>query len=139
MRNVTTIESTHHGSRPIAQRFRELRTTDFSTDPPNFPWARRVQLAPDPKEVVAIKVVLFKATGGGNPERDWVWRSGIGTMVLQSGISIVPWALHGNWIIFFTTAITTMLALFGCTLSYRDYRFCRGMAGRTLYYRWLRG
>ncbi|THH19317.1 hypothetical protein EW146_g1825 [Bondarzewia mesenterica] len=39
----------------------------------------------------------------GVPDRDWVYYSGVGVMVVQAAIAVIPGALHDNWVILLLT------------------------------------
>ena len=58
----------------------------------------------------ALRVVVFRAKPGF-VSKDWIWYSGIATMILQCTISFVPFLYHGNWVILMVTLVGTVLAL----------------------------
>ncbi|KAI0654356.1 hypothetical protein C8Q70DRAFT_925934 [Cubamyces menziesii] len=47
----------------------------------------------------------------GVPEHDWVYWSGVLVILAQLAISVIPGALHGNWIVLIVTVGGTLLAL----------------------------
>ncbi|CDO72035.1 hypothetical protein BN946_scf184943.g70 [Trametes cinnabarina] len=49
----------------------------------------------------------------GVPARDWVYWSGVLVILAQLAISVVPGALHGNWIVLIVAVGGTVLALLG--------------------------
>ncbi|GBE85927.1 hypothetical protein BKA93DRAFT_830681 [Sparassis latifolia] len=51
-----------------------------------------------------------------SPARDWVYWSGVAAIVLQLGISVIPGAIWGNWMVLIITAGGTLLALAGSAL-----------------------
>ena len=69
-----------------------------------------------------LTVSFFKACNNspdeiqGVPKTDWVYFSGIGTIVLQLLIAIIPGACYGDWTILMVTTIGTVLALVGGAL-----------------------
>lgn len=52
----------------------------------------------------------------GVPAMDLVWISGFITAIVQLGISIVAWAINGNWLVFLTTSSGTVLAFLNASL-----------------------
>ena len=52
-------------------------------------------------------------TAQGIPKADWVYFSGLGTILLQLAIAVVPGACYADWTILAVTAIGTILALVG--------------------------
>ncbi|KAI0050547.1 hypothetical protein FA95DRAFT_1450779, partial [Auriscalpium vulgare] len=52
----------------------------------------------------------------GVPARDWVYFSGLSTIIVQLAIAIIPGAIHGNWVVLLLTATGTLLALAGGAL-----------------------
>jgi hypothetical protein len=58
----------------------------------------------------ALRVVVFK-THGLTANRDWIWYSGVATMIIQMAMAIVPFVLKGNWVILMVTLVGTLLAL----------------------------
>ena len=66
--------------------------------------------------------------------RDWVWTMGVVTIFVQLGVSVIPWALHGNWSIFLVTAAgTTMALVCGAIPQWRTEKWaCRENSKRTV-------
>ncbi|KAK7688519.1 hypothetical protein QCA50_008057 [Cerrena zonata] len=52
----------------------------------------------------------------GVPKLDWVYYTGIGVIIVQLAIAIIPGAVDQNWTILTVTAIGTILALIGGAL-----------------------
>lgn len=68
---------------------------------------------------IGLCVAVYKWVDGvepGVPARDWVWWSGFLASTLQLGVSIIPWRQHGNWAVFITTAVGTVLAYISASL-----------------------
>ncbi|KAI8977733.1 hypothetical protein BD414DRAFT_377137, partial [Trametes punicea] len=60
----------------------------------------------------------------GVPSRDWVDWSGVLVILAQLGISVIPGALHGNWIILIVTVGGTVLALLASGLpQWREEKY----------------
>ncbi|KAI0712404.1 hypothetical protein C8Q76DRAFT_857914 [Earliella scabrosa] len=68
--------------------------------------------------VAFYRTVPKQETDGGmpRPARDWVYWAGVAVILLQLGVSIVPFVLHGNWIVFFVTLAGTLLVQAGSAL-----------------------
>lgn len=60
----------------------------------------------------AFTIAVFRSkpvyTG---PANDWLWYSGIVTMVVQCGVATIPWGLYGDWTVFMVTAAGSLLAM----------------------------
>ncbi|KAH8084896.1 hypothetical protein BXZ70DRAFT_978755 [Cristinia sonorae] len=56
---------------------------------------------------------IAKHTMPGVPHRDWLYWSGVVCILIQLGISIIPGAIHNDWVTLVVTAAGTMLALLG--------------------------
>jgi hypothetical protein len=52
----------------------------------------------------------------GVPVLDWVWFSGFVVILVQLGISIIPWIIHKDWIYFLLTATGNSMAIVGASL-----------------------
>ncbi|KAH6622267.1 hypothetical protein C7974DRAFT_397987 [Boeremia exigua] len=52
----------------------------------------------------------------GEPDRDWLWWSGLVVSILQLAIASIPWGLHNNSDIFIATAGGTVLAYASASL-----------------------
>jgi hypothetical protein len=66
--------------------------------------------------------------------RDWVWTMGVVTIFVQLAISVIPWALHGNWSIFLVTLAGTAMSLIcGAIPQWKTEKWaCRGNSKRTV-------
>ena len=66
-------------------------------------------------EDVGLSITVFKALAPdikhGLPSIDWCWMCGLITIVLQLGISAIPFGLHGDWSTLLVTSSGTILAL----------------------------
>ncbi|KAI0675755.1 hypothetical protein C8Q78DRAFT_951429, partial [Trametes maxima] len=55
------------------------------------------------KNTIALTIAFYRTRRddpcAGIPKRDWVYWTGVATILLQLGIAIVPGAWHGNWIV----------------------------------------
>ena len=71
-----------------------------------------------------LTVTFFEACNNGTdsgtvqgiPKADWVYFSGIGTILLQLAIAVIPGACYKDWTILMVTTIGTILALAGGAL-----------------------
>ncbi|KAK7032593.1 hypothetical protein VNI00_012856 [Paramarasmius palmivorus] len=52
----------------------------------------------------------------GVPELDWCWWLGVVTIIIQLGVSAIPFAVFGDWSIFLVTVAGTILSLLTSTL-----------------------
>src|SRR5271170_2220781 len=59
----------------------------------------------------ALRVVVYRARPAAPATKDWIWYSGIATMILQCIVSMVPFLYHGNWVILMVSLVGTVLAL----------------------------
>ncbi|OTB01309.1 hypothetical protein M426DRAFT_266400 [Hypoxylon sp. CI-4A] len=60
---------------------------------------------------ISLRIDIFDLEGESRPSIDRVWIMGWITILVQLGIGIIPWALHGRWSIFLITGAGTLLAL----------------------------
>ena len=58
----------------------------------------------------ALRVGIFKAKAHSS-YRDWIWYSGISTMIVQFILAMIPFIYQGNWVILMVTIVGTVLAL----------------------------
>lgn len=66
-------------------------------------------------KTVSLRIDIFETHGDGKPQIDRAWVFGWLTILAQLGISIAPWVLYDDWIIFLVTACGTVFALItGC-------------------------
>lgn len=65
----------------------------------------------------SITVQCYDVKNVGKPAKDWVYWTGVLTILLQLAISLVPGILRGNWIVLVTTIGGTVLAQAGSGLS----------------------
>jgi hypothetical protein len=56
----------------------------------------------------------------GRPTRDLLFYNGIFSIIIQLGISSIPWAIYGDWSVFLLTAAGISLAL--CTAALPEWR-----------------
>lgn len=73
----------------------------------------------------ALRITVYRTIDDppqnhGVPIVDWVWYSGFVTIVIQVGISIIPWVLSGDWAIFTLTISGNVLIL--VTGSFKQWR-----------------
>lgn len=70
----------------------------------------------------------------GVPTLDWVWLSGMATIVIQIALSIIPWILDGDWVIFMIIAAGNLFALVGASLpQWREEKWpCPRTGGSTV-------
>ncbi|KAH7303416.1 hypothetical protein B0I35DRAFT_446753 [Stachybotrys elegans] len=66
---------------------------------------------------VSLRIDIYDQQPVGNVDVDWIWWQGWLAIIIQIGVSIVPWALSGDWGIFMVTLAGTTLALFTGSLS----------------------
>ncbi|KIY53633.1 hypothetical protein FISHEDRAFT_15425, partial [Fistulina hepatica ATCC 64428] len=66
--------------------------------------------------------------------RDWMWISGVVAIIIQLVVATIPWALHGDWIMFLVTSAGTILALLsGALPQWRVEKWaCRKDSNRTV-------
>ncbi|KAJ5345859.1 hypothetical protein N7452_003863 [Penicillium brevicompactum] len=108
-------------------------------DTPMIPPNDDEEVSVDPQPHVALCVAVYhwsSTTKGreamGRPGHDWVWWTGILVSGVQIGISIIPFAIHGDWRIFLVTFSGTVLAYCHGSLSQwkREKWPCRGNASK---------
>ena len=58
----------------------------------------------------ALRVAVFEAKAHSSC-RDWIWYSGIATMIVQFVLAVIPFICQGNWVILMVTFVGTVLAL----------------------------
>lgn len=58
-----------------------------------------------------------KTLEAGVQQRDWLYWSGVSTMVLQLGLAAIPLGVHGDWSVLMLTVAGTLLALITGSLS----------------------
>lgn len=70
----------------------------------------------------------------GVPTLDWVWLSGMAIIVIQIALSIIPWVLYGDWVIFMIIAAGNLFALVGASLpQWREEKWpCPRNGGSTV-------
>ncbi|KIW62680.1 hypothetical protein PV04_10833 [Phialophora macrospora] len=84
----------------------------------------------DPPPRVSLRIDIFELQGDETgPSIDHVCVLGWLTIAAQLGISIIPWALYGDWIIFLVTAAGTLFALLTGSLHQWN---CEKWPGRRL-------
>lgn len=77
----------------------------------------------------SIRIDIFELGMHSKPSVDGVWWLGWLTMIVQVGIALVPWILHGDWGIMMVVLCGTFMALLTCALpQWRDEKW----AGRVL-------
>jgi hypothetical protein len=77
----------------------------------------------------SIRIDIFELGVHSKPSIDNVWWLGWLTMIVQIGVAIVPWVLHGDWGIMMILLCGTFMALLTCALpQWRDEKW----AGRIL-------
>lgn len=69
----------------------------------------------------ALRVSVFEvdsntAVSHGVPALDWVWCSGVGVIMLQLILAMLPWILDHDWVPFLITAAGNAFALCGASL-----------------------
>jgi hypothetical protein len=86
-------------------------------------------------EWVALRVYIYEIESGEKhevPNRDWVWYSGLVTIIAQLGISIVPWILSSHWGAFLVTLSGNFLALVEASLPpWKDEKWATQKSGNT--------
>lgn len=60
---------------------------------------------------ISLRIDIFELDGEARISIDRVWVIGWAIIIIQLGISIIPWGLHGHWSIFLITGAGTLLAL----------------------------
>ncbi|OAP57723.1 hypothetical protein AYL99_08461 [Fonsecaea erecta] len=114
-----TAES--HASRRLANgRVANDETTDEqNTFRPPEP---EIEPAEHPKRPwEALRVVVYRVDKGrkseqGIPSLDWVWFCGGAVIIIQLAVSILPWAMDGDWAPFLVTSTGNCLAVCGASL-----------------------
>ncbi|KAI0102850.1 hypothetical protein GGR51DRAFT_573859 [Nemania sp. FL0031] len=76
-------------------KLRQYRTGEAQRDPPR----------------VSLRIDIFELEGQEKPAIDHVWVLGWLTIAVQLGVSIIPWALYGDWAVFLIAGAGTVLAL----------------------------
>ncbi|KAI0324849.1 hypothetical protein GY45DRAFT_1331089 [Cubamyces sp. BRFM 1775] len=78
----------------------------------------------------SLNIAFYRTVSGhgvpkaGVPARDWVYWSGVLVILAQLAISVIPGALHGNWIVLVVTIGGTVLALLGSGLpQWREEKY----------------
>jgi len=68
---------------------------------------------PPRRRRAGLCVAVYDAPGAraGLPDKDWLYLSGVAVTIVQLGISIIPWILFGDWLIFLVTSAGTLLAI----------------------------
>ncbi|KAH8723096.1 hypothetical protein GQ44DRAFT_621333 [Phaeosphaeriaceae sp. PMI808] len=87
----------------------------------------------------ALRVSVYEVNetppcGHGVPILDWAWFSGFVIIIIQFGISAIPWALHNDWSAFLLTACGNSLALVeGSLPQWREEKWaCTKKGGATV-------
>ncbi|KAL2039839.1 hypothetical protein N7G274_007240 [Stereocaulon virgatum] len=75
----------------------------------------------------ALRVSIFKIIPGSEPGRpihDYVWFSGLGIILLQLGLAVVPLCLSGEWPVLVITTCGTLVALsHGALAQWREEKW----------------
>jgi hypothetical protein len=83
----------------------------------------------DPRGRDSIRIDIFELGAHSKPSIDGVWWLGWLIMIVQVGIALVPWILHGDWGIMMIIICGNFMALLTCALpQWRDEKW----AGRIL-------
>lgn len=64
----------------------------------------------------ALRIMVFRPSddarsNAGVPEKDSIWWTGIGVILVQLALASIPWIVSANWSVFLVTAAGTVLAL----------------------------
>jgi hypothetical protein len=90
------------------------------------------------KSHIAISVSVFKASqtrGPGKPTHDWVYFTGLGTMLVHFGVVSIPCALYQDWAVILTTVLGSLFALaYGALPAWKEEKFgaCGKGASKTI-------
>ncbi|KAJ8592775.1 hypothetical protein M405DRAFT_887689 [Rhizopogon salebrosus TDB-379] len=70
----------------------------------------------NPKGLTVSMYFVSKSKPAGIPDKDWVYYSGVATIIAQSIISVLPVIFSRNWLVFIITMCGILLALVGSAL-----------------------
>ncbi|KAM6495081.1 hypothetical protein JOM56_009704 [Amanita muscaria] len=101
----------HWKPEPIETRLREVLKEATNQDAEKA--LKHGRDPPPPREQAGLCVSVFHASPkhkAGVPIADWLYYSGIFVAIVQLGISVIPWAIHREWVIFIVTASGILLA-----------------------------